>query len=253
MTGSSKVPDDYIIVTEGPFAGVTGFRLELLLGPNGYLGFGGPVGLGVHISEFEVLSYPPPDSGRNQVPVPLAHATSTIPRYGMHQVSELIDGHERGGSFWTISAGLQYKNQSAVVCPTTPITSDGLVFEFMHNTAYWHEKMQRFRISYTADPSPTVKDPSIRWMVIRPDEARFEPSGPSAKIQADGTIEVDDAEKVEQCSYFVRTSQRFENVTGFKLEVLVGDGSTLGFPATDGTMALSEWKVLIPGPQAKSR
>lgn len=244
--GSPHVPDDYLVTAEGTFRQVTGFKLELLPGSNGALGFGGPTGAAVHVTEFEVLCSPPPRRPPAPQVVQLVGATATYSRLGAHGVDELVDGNLRGASFWLIGDGAQYADQVAVVRPREPLTASSLVFELMQNGELWHRKLQRFRISVTNDPEPTADSPSIQWLPVIPQRASCDPPGPELRISGDGYIDVYRAEAIAQCSILVAAPQRFEKVTGIRLEAVVGAGGTVGFPVDDGDMQLSEFRVLIP-------
>ncbi len=246
VSGSGMVPDDYIVTSDGSFENITGFRLDLVPGPEGYLGFGGPTGMDVHVTEFEVLCYPPQPRPTPPTAVPLADATASSGTREFHGVSELIDGNLRGASFWLLDRGAQRQPQVAVLRTREPLSAPRLVFELMHNGRFWHHKLQRFRFSYTTDPRPAVGDSAVRWTVIQPNQAAADPPGPELNWDRQGYITATRGETIAQCSYLITADQPFDKVTGFRLEVEPGPGGTLGFPQRDGEVQLSEWRILAP-------
>ena len=243
VEGSGKVPDDYLVLAIGQFKGITGIKLDLLRGSSGALGFGGPEGSDAHISEFELLIYPPPSRTRSIRNFPLVSAAGSYPDKTLSNVTKLIDGNERGGGYWGIGSVASAHDQFAIVCPRDPISAKSLTFELMHNSGTALEKVRRFRLSYTMDQNPTSQDSSIRWQPIHPSKVRFEPYGPEAQIDPSGMVTVAHGDRVPQCNYIVIANQPFENVTGFRLELFAEPASGLGLPGGSGVVKISEMKI----------
>lgn len=246
VTGSNKVPDDYFVMARGDFKGLTGFKIELLPGPNGVVGFGGPTGNDVHVTEFEVLASPPPPRPPSPRPVELVAAVASTRPIPTHGPAELIDGNLRGASFWWIGREQQHRDQVAIVRAAHPVTASPLLVELMHNGADEWQKLQRFRLSVTDDSDPTRSTPGVAWQTMVPESITADPPGPKFQWDDEGIITVSEALAPAQCSFFVRARHGLGTVTGFRLEALVGDQGSVGLPGGTGDVQLSEWRIFIP-------
>lgn len=243
INGNGRVPDDYTVLAIGKFKGITGIRLDLLRSESGRVGFGGPNGWDMHITEFEMLTYPPPIAQKSHEYVPLESVTATFDENPITSSSLLIDGSERGLGFWQISGDAVHHDQSAVMRLREPLSGNELGFEIFNNSGYAYERIRRFRIRYTTDQNARVDDPKIQWHTIVPFQVRVEPFGPEATIGADGVIEISKGESIQQCDYLIMSKGPFKNVTAIRLDLLAGPEGNMGTAGVSQSIIISEFKV----------
>jgi len=243
IQGNGNVPDDYTVLAVGDFKKITGVKLDLLPSDSGKIGFGGPDGWNMHITEFEMLTYPPPSPPQSRETIPLESVTATFDGELITNSSKLIDGSERGLGFWRVVGDAVHQDQGAVMRLREPLSAEKLEFVLFNNSGVSGERVRQFRISYTTDPDARVDNPNCQWHVIVPSQVRVEPFGPESKIGSEGVIEVTKGESVHQCDYLILSQGPFRNVTAFRLELLAGPERNLGTPGISRAVMISEFKV----------
>lgn len=243
IKGNGRVPDDYTVLVIGNFKSITGIRLDLLPSESGRVGFGGPNGWDMHITEFEMLTYPAPVSQQSHEYVPLESVTATFIDNPITAPSFLIDGSERGLGFWKVSGDAVHHDQAAVIQLREPLTANELGVEIFNNSGAAAERLRRFRILYTTDPDAHVNDPKIRWQCIIPSQVRVEPLGSEATIRPDGVVVITKGNSIEECDYSIVSQGNFRGVTAIRLELLAGPEGNMGIPGISRSVLISEVKV----------
>ncbi|NQT53599.1 PEP-CTERM sorting domain-containing protein [bacterium] len=242
--------DTYTITARSPLATVTGLRMEVLPGPNGRIGFYGPTGNAV-VSEVSVDFAPGgPLAGHPMQEVPLQNATADFDQGTTFTIGSSIDSTEHGANGWGIF-GQQGTPHEAVFQTVSPLDAQHLVFELNFASPWGEHKMQKFRLSYTTDPNPTQGDGSITWTDIVPRSVLTSLAGSSALINLDNTIDIIGTGAVPDM-YQVLTAGDFGNITGFRLEALLGANGLVGFSGGggNGNFVFSEFNVfaMVPEP-----
>ncbi len=259
VSGSNAAFDTYTIVARAPINTVTGLRLEVQPGADGFAGrsaaaphFGNGNAV---VTEFSAAFTP--DSGdsslRHVRDAVLTNATATFDQGGAFTIGSAINGVETGNDGWGID-GQQNRAQTAVFQTSGPIDADLLEFNLIHQQGTLAHKIQQFRLSFTSDANPTATDPSIKWTQITADSIDTSLTASAGSLLGDNSILISGSNAATD-NYRVLANGMFRNVTGFRLEVFPV-GGTVGFPGANGNIVLSEFNVLfrtaVPEPASAS-
>ncbi|MCL4205693.1 MAG: VCBS repeat-containing protein, partial [Pirellulaceae bacterium] len=208
--------------------------------------------------ESGIVAYPAPD-----VVLPLVNATATFEQtnYGdVNRIATSIDGFYDGSNGWALYPQ-QGSAQTAVFQTSTPITgmSEFVCDQYFYQFSAGH-KIQKFRLSVTGDPNPTVSS-GATWTQLAPSEvtAWWAAGTLTAAVHADNTVLVSGLSETpggQQARWTVRAPNILPSVTGFRLEVFPvdddGNGyATVGFQAggNNGNIVLTEFTATgIPTP-----
>ena len=259
VSGNNAALDTYTIVARAPINTVTGLRLEVQPGADGFVGrsAGAPHNSNGNLVVTEFAANFTPDSGdsslRHVRDAVLTNATATFDQGGAFTIGSAINGVETGNDGWAIF-GQQTQAQTAVFQTSGPIDADLLEFNLLQQSPFGAHKIQNFRLSFTTDANPTATDANIKWTQINPDSIDTSLVATTGLIQGDNSILVSGGNGVPD-NYRVLADGVFRNVTGFRLEVFPV-GGTVGFPGANGNIVLSEFNVLfraaIPEPASAS-
>ncbi|NQT36212.1 MAG: discoidin domain-containing protein [Planctomycetes bacterium] len=254
VSGANPVSDTFTVTAQSPLANITGLRLEVLPGPDGYVGrsAGAPHNSNGNavLTEFGVEFDPSAAAavvGPVYSDVNLQNATATFDQGGAYTIAAAIDGIEHGSTGWGIS-GQHNQNQTAVFQTTEPLYATQIVFELNHTNPWVAHKLQLFRLSATTDPDPTATDSSINWFELTPSEAFTSLPGSDAAINLDNTVAITGDNAVPD-NYQVFVNGSFGGITGFRLEALTGPNGYVGFPGYSGNIVLSEFNVFSAVPE----
>lgn len=149
-----------------------------------------------------------------------------------YSIGHAING-VRHADGWSLR-GQEDREQSAVFQAVMPFDAEQLLFEINNDGGGFPGfKPQRFRISYTTSPRPTVSDTSIEWIRLKPSEVITSLEESEAVVDADGTVQVNGKAQVPD-DYAVFVEGKFTGITGFKLDLLPGENGRLGFSSPAG-------------------
>ncbi|MEX2215597.1 MAG: PEP-CTERM sorting domain-containing protein [Phycisphaeraceae bacterium] len=248
ITVSGTIPntDVYTITAFNPLATTTGFRLELLpAGPGNSIGFAGNGN--ATITEFAVDFVAGGQSVRGLKQQVLQNATATFNQAGFTP-SEAIDGVvlEPTNNGWAVFGGFNTP-QSAVFQTSAPLDAEDLVVQLDFASQFGQHKMQRIRLSYTTDANPTATDGSIDWIELDPAFLDTSRSTSFIALLPGNIIEITDPSSPGQPDYYSLffDNVNAQNITGFRLEALLGANGAIGFSGNggNGNIVLTEFAV----------
>lgn len=254
VSGTNPGTDTFTISGINPNESVTGIRLEILPGPDGFVGrSAGPPhnsnGNAV-ITEFTTDFNATSATTYNRVELGIDNATATFDQGGPFTIGSSVDGVTHGNNGWGVFNG-QAQDQSAVFALDGPVNVDDLVIELAYFSGFDAHKLENVRIAVTTDANPTATDGSINWVVLSPDSAETSLSGSSAAIQLDESILFSGNNDVPDL-HSIFYDGRLVGITGIRLEALTFTDGTVGFPGSNGNIVLSEFRAFatptIPEP-----
>ncbi len=244
-SGLNPASDTYTITAANPLGNITGFRLEVLPGPDGNVARSGNGNAVIH--EFEVNFTPMAlATDRHSVHLNLQNASTSFAQPAPFTIDSAIDGVEHGNNGWGVF-GQQNQNQTAVFQTDVPVDADQLVFELNHTSGFNAHKIQNLRLSYTLDPNPMVGGGN-QWVEITPDLFSTSLAGSSIALGPNNILEASGAAGVPDTYQILANIGNIEGITGFRLETFVGANGTIGFSGSNGNIVLTEFNVFARSP-----